>query len=118
MKDGEVPLEIKDEAAMDVGPISFSSLVSKQVEEVGITNPVQDFEVLLARCDSGEWLPKALQGMKKIIDDLLDSAYSGNTYEKALCCLCALHSGCLVQQIDDLFLEKLLFAFSINLIIC
>lgn len=99
MKDEEVPLEIKDEAAMDVGPISFSSLVSKQVEEVGITNPVQDFEVLLARRDSSEWVPKALQGMKKIIDDLLDSAYSGNTYEKVLSCLCALRSGCVVQQV-------------------
>jgi len=110
VKDEEVPLEIKDEVVMDVGPISFSSLVSKQVEEVGITNPVQDFEVLLARCDSGEWVPKALQGMKKIIDDLLDSAYCGNTYEKALCCLCALRSGCVVQQElmeYNIFLRKL-----------
>lgn len=110
VKDGEVPLEIKDEAAMDVGPISFSSLVSKQVEEVGIANPVQDFEVLLARRDSSEWVPKALQGMKKIIDDLLDSAYSGNTYEKALSCLCALRSGCVVQQEPlefNIFLRKL-----------
>jgi hypothetical protein len=29
----------------------------------------------------------------------LDSAYSGNTYEKALSCLCALRSGCVVQQV-------------------
>lgn len=96
-------LQIKDEeAGMEVdsvGPVSFSSLASRKVEEVGSVNPVADFEALLARRDSPEWVGKAIQGMKKMIMDLLDSAYSGNTYEKALACLVALRSGCVVQEV-------------------
>lgn len=72
-KDGTV-LQIKDEgAAMDVdstglGPVSFSTLASRKVEEVGSANPVADFEALLARRDSTEWVGKAIQGMQKMID--------------------------------------------------
>ncbi|KAG0556988.1 hypothetical protein KC19_11G093300 [Ceratodon purpureus] len=94
-------LQIKDEAGMEVdsvGPVSFSSLASRKVEEVGSANPVADFEALLARRDSPEWVGKAIQGMKKMIMDLLDSAYNGNTYEKALACLVALRSGCVIQE--------------------
>lgn len=103
-KDGTV-LQIKDEgAAMDVdstglGPVSFSTLASRKVEEVGSANPVADFEALLARRDSTEWVGKAIQGMQKMIIDLLDSAYNGNSYEKALACLVALRSGCVIQGV-------------------
>lgn len=101
-------LQIKDEgAAMEVdstalGPVSFSSLTSRKVEEVGSANPVADFEALLARRDSTEWVGKAIQGMEKMIFDLLDSAYNGNTYEKALACLDALRSGCVIQEVINI----------------
>jgi len=103
-KDEKV-LQIKDEgAAMEVdsaglGPVSFSSLASRKVEEVGSADPVADFEALMARRDSSEWVGKAIQGMEKMIIDLLDSAYNGNTYEKALACLVALRSGCVIQEV-------------------
>jgi ATP-dependent DNA helicase 2 subunit 2 len=82
-----------------VGPASSS----RKVEEVGSANPVADFEALLARRDSPEWVGKAIQGMKKMIMDLLDSAYNGNTYEKALACLVALRSGCVIQEVLSQF---------------
>ena len=61
-----------------------------------------DFEALLARRDSTEWVGKAIQGMEKMIFDLLDSAYNGNTYEKALACLDALRSGCVIQEVINI----------------
>lgn len=105
LKDGE-PLQIKDEeAAMDVdstgGPISFSKLAPMQVDKVRTADPVKDFETLLARRDSPEWVGKAVQGMKKMIVELLESSYNGNTYEKALACLVALRSGCVVQEVHN-----------------
>lgn len=102
-RDGNV-LQIKDEPAfMDVdmknpGSVSFNSLASRKVEEIGSANPVADFEALMARRDSPEWVGKAIQGMKKMIYDLLDSAYNGNTYEKALACLISLRLGCVIQE--------------------
>lgn len=81
------------------GQISFSSLGGRQVEEVGSVDPVKDFEALLARRDSPDWVEKALKGMKRMINDLLDSSYNGNTFEKALACLVALRSGCVVQEV-------------------
>lgn len=103
-RDGNV-LQIKDEPAfMDVdmknpGSVSFNSLASRKVEENGSANPVADFEALMARRDSPEWVGKAIQGMKKMIYDLLDSAYNGNTYEKALACLISLRLGCVIQEV-------------------
>ncbi|KAL2644979.1 hypothetical protein R1flu_012566 [Riccia fluitans] len=82
----------------DGKPLSLEFLTGKKVEEVGSLNPVQDFEALLARRDSDKWVGKAIKEMKKIITDLLDSAYNGNTYEKAMACLVALRNGCVVQE--------------------
>lgn len=78
--------------------ISFDSLVARKTEQIGSLTPVQDFESMLARRDSDEWVPKALREMKKLITDLLDSSYKGNTYHKAMDCLVALRNGCVQQE--------------------
>ncbi|EFJ38580.1 hypothetical protein SELMODRAFT_74928, partial [Selaginella moellendorffii] len=90
--------EAKPDVDTSGSGLSFDSFATRQVEEVGSLNPVQDFQTLLARRDSDEWVGKAIQGMKKIIIDLLDSSYKGNTYDKALTCLAALRSGCVMQE--------------------
>lgn len=83
----------------DQKPLSLDFLTDKKVEDVGSVNPVEDFEAMLARRDSDQWIPKAIKGMKKIISDLLSSAYNGNTYDKAIACLVALRSGCVVHEV-------------------
>ncbi|KAI5079496.1 hypothetical protein GOP47_0004975 [Adiantum capillus-veneris] len=87
----------EDSAMDDVSQISFDSLTARRVSEVGSIQPVQDFEAMLARRDSDEWVPKAIREMKKLIVDLLDSAYKGNTYDKSMACLTALRKGCVEQ---------------------
>jgi len=78
--------------------ISFDSLAARKTEQIGSLTPVQDFEAMLARRDSDEWVPKAIREMKKLITDLLDSSYKGNTYHKAMDCLVALRNGCVQQE--------------------
>ncbi|KAL3698242.1 hypothetical protein R1sor_012318 [Riccia sorocarpa] len=93
LEGGEEAMQVEDGK-----PLSLDFLTGKKVEEVGSLNPVQDFEALLARRDSDKWVAKAIKEIKKIIIDLLDSAYNGNTYEKAMACLEALRKGCVVQE--------------------
>ncbi|KAG6547300.1 hypothetical protein Mapa_011237 [Marchantia paleacea] len=112
-------LEREDNAALpgedilqteDGKPLTFEFLTGKKVEHVGSLNPVEDFEALLARRDSDQWVSKAIKGMKKIITDLLNSAYNGNTYEKAMACLIALRRGCVIQEEPsdfNMFLEEI-----------
>lgn len=78
--------------------VSFDSLAARKTEQIGSSTPVQDFEAMLARRDSDEWVPKAIREMKKLITDLLDSSYKGNTYHKAMDCLVALRNGCVQQE--------------------
>lgn len=95
IKDENQP-QVKDEGvSMDVDSAGLKSVSSRKVEEVGRVDPVADFEALLARRDSPEWVGKAIQGMEKVIIDLLDSAH----YEKALTCLAALRSGCVIHGV-------------------
>ncbi|KAJ7541908.1 hypothetical protein O6H91_10G081700 [Diphasiastrum complanatum] len=96
--DAQPAEEIMQEGSYPIGQISFDSLTARKVEEVGGLHPVRDFEALMARQDSDEWVVKAISGMKTIINDLIDSAYKGNTYDKAMACLVALRKGCVIQE--------------------
>jgi ATP-dependent DNA helicase 2 subunit 2 len=93
----------EEAAGIDAGDdvhsgISFDSLAARKTKQVGSLTPVQDFEAMLARQDSGEWVPKAIREMKKLITDLLDSSYKGNTYHKTMDCLVALRNGSVQQE--------------------
>ena len=54
--------------------ISFDSLAARKIEQIGSLTSVQDFEAMLARRDSDEWVPKAIREMKNLITDMLDSS--------------------------------------------
>lgn len=84
----------------DQKPLSLEFLTNKKVEDVGSVNPVEDFDAMMARRDSDQWIPRAIKGMKKIISDLLSTAYNGNTYQKAMACLAALRAGCVMQEVN------------------
>ncbi|KAL5712525.1 ATP-dependent DNA helicase II subunit 2 [Ranunculus cassubicifolius] len=71
---------------------------STEVDRIGSSTPVQDFESMMARRDSKKWVDKAIKDMKSYIFDLLENSYKGDTYDKALDCLVALRKGCILEQ--------------------
>lgn len=68
-------------------------------EKIGNINPVQDFEDMMSRRDSPEWVNKAIQEMKNKIFYLVENSHEGDTYQKTLECLVALRNGCIVEQV-------------------
>lgn len=71
-----------------------------KIETIGDLTPVQDFEAMISRRDSPEWVSKAIYGMKNKVIDLVESSYEGDTYPKALECLVALRKGCVIEQVS------------------
>ena len=69
------------------------------VEKIGDLTPIQDFEVMLSRRDSPEWVGKAIKEMKNKIFDLVEDSYEGDNYGKALEYLVALRKGCVLEQV-------------------
>ncbi|VFQ91280.1 unnamed protein product [Cuscuta campestris] len=69
-----------------------------ETDTIGDINPVQDFEVMISRRDSPEWVNKAIEEMKKKIFHLVDNSFEGDTHQKALECLAALRNGCILEQ--------------------
>lgn len=69
-----------------------------KVETIGDMTPVPDFEAMISRRDSPEWVSKAIFGMKNKVFDLVENSYEGDTYPKALECLIALRRGCVIEQ--------------------
>ncbi|OMP00597.1 hypothetical protein COLO4_12548 [Corchorus olitorius] len=69
-----------------------------QVEKVGDLTPVHDFEVLMARRDSPDWVVKAIKEMRNLILQLLMKSHEGDNYIKAVECIAALRKGCILEQ--------------------
>ncbi|KAK4748028.1 hypothetical protein SAY87_014614 [Trapa incisa] len=69
-----------------------------QVEKIGDLTPIQDFEALISRRDSPEWVNKAIKEMSNKIYDLIEDSYRGDNYPKALELLEALRRGCILEQ--------------------
>nr|XP_043625267.1 ATP-dependent DNA helicase 2 subunit KU80 [Erigeron canadensis] len=69
-----------------------------KVETIGDLTPVSDFEAMISRRDSSEWVSKAIFGMKNKVFDVVENSYEGDTYQKALECLVALRRGCVIEQ--------------------
>lgn len=82
----------------ETGSIKMIKDSSMEVQKVGALNPVQDFEAMLARRDSSEWVKKAIKEMQDHIYDLLENSYEGDAYTKAFECLVALRKGCILEQ--------------------
>uniref|UniRef100_A0A1D1Z9U1 ATP-dependent DNA helicase 2 subunit KU80 n=1 Tax=Anthurium amnicola TaxID=1678845 RepID=A0A1D1Z9U1_9ARAE len=71
---------------------------SMKVDKIGDLTPVKDFEAMIARRDSTEWITKAIKEMQIYIYDLLENSYEGDAYPKAMECLVALRRGCILEQ--------------------
>ncbi|CAK7347919.1 unnamed protein product [Dovyalis caffra] len=69
-----------------------------KVEKIGDSSPVQDFEAMMSRRDSPDWVSKAIKDMENKIHNLVENSYEGDNHGKALECLLALRKGCILEQ--------------------
>ncbi|XP_019443889.1 PREDICTED: ATP-dependent DNA helicase 2 subunit KU80-like isoform X1 [Lupinus angustifolius] len=76
--------------------IEYTSTV--KVENIWDLTPVHDFEAMISRRDSPDWVIKAIKDMKNKIFDLVEDSHEGDNYPKALECLVALRKGCILEQ--------------------
>jgi len=89
--------EVKENITAD--PASLIANASVKVEKIGDLTPAQDFEALISRRDSPDWVVKAINEMKNKIFDLVEDSHEGDNYPKALECLVVLRKGCILEQV-------------------
>ncbi|GAU38607.1 hypothetical protein TSUD_266470, partial [Trifolium subterraneum] len=90
-----------DEAGKEnitASPTNLIEYKSIKVEKIGDLTPVQDFEAMISRRDSPDWVLKAIKDMKNKIFDIVEDSHEGDNYPKALECLVALRKGCILEQ--------------------
>ncbi|KAL9385590.1 hypothetical protein Peur_022600 [Populus x canadensis] len=85
-----------------------------KVEKIGDSSPVQDFEAMMSRRDSPDWVSKAIQDMKNKIYSLVENSYDGDNHGKALECLLALRKGCILEQEPKQFNDFLHHLFNVR----
>lgn len=90
----------KIDEAEPINSIEYTSTI--KIEKIGDLTPVQDFEAMMSRRDSAEWVDKAINDMKKRIINILERSSGENTYQKALECVVALRKGCILEQVSFL----------------
>ncbi|XP_015902813.2 ATP-dependent DNA helicase 2 subunit KU80 [Ziziphus jujuba] len=91
---GEDYAHIPDKS--DTNAIEHASAV--KIEKIGDLTPIQDFEAMISRGDSPEWVDKAIKEMKTKILELLKDTSSEKIYPKALEYLVALRKACILEQ--------------------
>ncbi|KAL5564347.1 hypothetical protein UlMin_027511 [Ulmus minor] len=102
--------EGEDHALISVqsaNPNSNEHTSAAKVENIGDLTPIQDFEAMISRRDSPEWVDKAIKDLSNKIYDLVEDSYEGDNYPKALEYLIALRKGCVVEQEPKQFNEFL-----------
>lgn len=96
---------------------AVNSMESKPVvtvDKIGDLTPIQDFEAMMSRRDSPDWVDKAIEDMKNKIFGLLENSDEGINYPKAVELLVALRKGCILEQVYlsvSFFLLWFAFAF-------
>lgn len=68
------------------------------IEKIGDLTPVQDFEAMMSRRDSPDWVRTAMKEMSDKILDLLTDFCNGDNHLKAVECIAALRNGCIREQ--------------------
>ncbi|KAF7801228.1 ATP-dependent DNA helicase 2 subunit KU80 isoform X1 [Senna tora] len=94
-------------------PINVSESKSTiKVEKIGDITPVQDFEAMISRRDSPDWVVKAIKDMSNKIFDLVEDSHEGDAFPKAIECLVALRKGCILEQEPNKFNDFLQHLFN------
>ncbi|CAK8575064.1 unnamed protein product [Lathyrus sativus] len=84
-------------------PANLIEYTPIKVEKIGDSTPVQDFEAMISRRDSPDWVLKAINDMKNKIFDMVEDSHEGDNYAKAVECLVALRKGCILEQEPNQF---------------
>ncbi|KAJ1292628.1 hypothetical protein BS78_01G004700 [Paspalum vaginatum] len=71
---------------------------AENVGEIRDSNPVKDFEAMLAKRSSSTCIQKAIEEMQKYTSALLEDSREGGNYQKALECFAALRKACIIEQ--------------------
>lgn len=71
---------------------------TENVVAIRDSNPVQDFEAMLAKRSSSTWTQKAIGDMQNYIAALLQNSSDGGNYQKALECFASLRKACIIEQ--------------------
>ncbi|KAI9182708.1 hypothetical protein LWI28_028090 [Acer negundo] len=90
--------------------LAINSIESKpvtKVEKIGDLTPIQDFEAMMSRRDSPDWVGKAIEDMKKKIFNLVENSNEGDDFSKAVELFVALRKGCILEQEPKQFNEFL-----------
>ncbi|KAL6909596.1 hypothetical protein ACP4OV_001877 [Aristida adscensionis] len=66
--------------------------------KIGVLNPVQDFEAMLAERSSPTWVQKAIEEMQTRTLALLENSVERDNCQKALECFVALRKACIIEQ--------------------
>ncbi|CAN6460269.1 unnamed protein product [Victoria cruziana] len=82
----------------DQSVISFQNSSLGKNKKIGYVTPVQDFQAMMSRRDGREWVANAIEGMKKVIIDFFENGLNSDACQKAIECLVALRSGCVIEQ--------------------
>ncbi|CAD6207743.1 unnamed protein product [Miscanthus lutarioriparius] len=80
---------------------------TENVGAIRDSNPVQDFEAMLAKRSSSTWVQKAIEDMQNYTAALLQKSRDGSNYQKALECFAALRKACIIEQEPQEFNEFL-----------
>lgn len=78
---------------------SVANMPTVKVEKIGDSTPLEDFEAMMSRRDSPEWISKAISGMMSKIFDIIKNSSDGHSYTKAIEYLRALRKGCIIEQV-------------------
>lgn len=70
-----------------------------KVDKIGDSTPIQDFEAMMSRRDSPDWVAKAIKDMENKICNIVENCRGGDNFHKALECLVALRKGCILEQV-------------------
>lgn len=73
---------------------------TESVVAIRDSNPVQDFEAMLAKRSSSTWTQKAIGDMQNYIAALLQNSSDGGNYQKALECFASLRKACIIEQVS------------------
>lgn len=73
---------------------------TENVVAIRDSNPVQDFEAMLAKRSSSTWTQKAIGDMQNYIAALLQNSSDGGNYQKALECFASLRKACIIEQVS------------------
>lgn len=89
----DIPTDFKVVNSIEKEPLA-------KIEKIGDMTPVQDFEAMMSRRDSADWIAKALKDMQNKIVNLVENSQEGNNYFAiAMECLVALRKGCILEQV-------------------